>query len=231
MKINMTLSSEMSAEMSAEMSTKTADVGKTAIVLVGGKSRRMGDDKSMLPGPAGGPGTILEGILQQLEDYFDEIIISTSEPGRHQLPNYRTVVDENPGQGPLMGILAGLRASVNAVNFVVACDIPEINGPYLERLLALATDYDIVVPVSGEEKYEPLFAVYNKRVIPVVEETLAAGSRKIIVIYDKCKTKYIKMEPNQWYKNLNTPGEYSDYMTKVAKVKQLPPNSKTDCLQ
>ncbi|MCP4217553.1 MAG: molybdenum cofactor guanylyltransferase [bacterium] len=149
-------------------------------------------------------------------------------PGRHQFANYRTVVDQAPGQGPLMGILTGLRASSNAINFVVACDIPDIDGPYLDTLLALAPDYDIVVPVSGQEKYEPLFAVYNKRVIPIIEETLAAGKRKIIAIYDKCNTKCIAMEPNDWYKNLNTPKEYKEYSDAVTKTKELPPRNEAD---
>ncbi|MCP4221456.1 MAG: NTP transferase domain-containing protein, partial [bacterium] len=102
------------------ISEKTGGPGRTAIVLVGGKSRRMGDDKALLARPGDERrGTLLEGLIRQLEDNFHEIIICTSQPGRQQFANYLAEDDPAPRHGPLMGILTGLRASSNAINFVV----------------------------------------------------------------------------------------------------------------
>ncbi len=87
--------------------------GRTAIILVGGKSRRMGNDKALLNCPE---GTIVERIINQLGPHFDEIIISSSEPGKFEFLNYKIAMDEKQGKGPLMGILAGLRISSNSYN-------------------------------------------------------------------------------------------------------------------
>ena len=75
--------------------------------------------------------------------------------------------DEVPEQGPLMGIVSALEASTNKLNFVVACDIPKINMSFVNRMITEANESqaDIVIPVTGKGKYEPLFAIYRKRII------------------------------------------------------------------
>jgi len=188
------------------------DKSITAIVLAGGKSQRMGKTKALMSCPE---GTLLERILTQIKPYFDEIIISVSEFEKHKFPNYKIVVDEQSDRGPLMGILTGLRASSNDINFVVACDIPDINIDFLKKILKFSWNFDIVVPVSGQEKFEPLFAVYHKRIIPVIEELLNSNILKIIHLFPKCKTKLINMKNNGWYRNLNTFKEYQRFIDQI----------------
>ncbi len=188
------------------------DGARTAIILTGGKSLRMGNDKALLNCPG---GTLLERIIQHLDPLFDEIIISTAdsgEPGQYEHLNRKIAVDTETGRGPLMGILCGLRLSRNNINFVIACDIPNIDDRYLRTLLDLAPHHDMVIPISGKDKYEPLFAIYNKQVIPVIQETLNKGINKVIEIFDKCNTKYIPMDHSGWYQNLNTPKDYKAFM-------------------
>ncbi|MBN2245058.1 MAG: molybdenum cofactor guanylyltransferase, partial [Candidatus Aminicenantes bacterium] len=51
-------------------------------------------------------------------------------------------------------------------NFVIACDIPGINLEFIKRLVRSTAAYEIVVPVSTKNKYEPLFAVFSKSIVP-----------------------------------------------------------------
>ena len=128
---------------------------------------------------------------------------------------YRTAVDEEPGQGPLMGILTGLRVSNRPVNFVMACDIPEIDLSFIQHMTTFTPGYDIVVPVTGQEKYEPLFAFYHRRVIPKIRELLNRQVRKTIELFTLCRVKYIPLGKNNWFYNLNTAADYERYLKQI----------------
>lgn len=183
----------------------------SAIILAGGKSKRMNGNKALLPVLGG--GTLIEKIAGNIEPYFNEILIVAQSREAFDFLSYRIIVDEEPNMGPLMGILSGLRASSNNVNFVIACDIPEINLTFLEEMISYTDKYSIVVPITGENKFEPLLAFYNKNLIARIEELIRQDQRKVRYIFSKCQTKYIPMENNGWYHNLNTVENYNDYVS------------------
>jgi molybdopterin-guanine dinucleotide biosynthesis protein A len=186
----------------------------SAIILAGGKGTRINGNKALLP-VAG--ITIIEKIINDIEPYFGEILISAQSRELFDFLPHRIVVDEELNIGPLMGILSGLRASKNAVNFVIACDIPEVNFDFLEKLNSYTDEYDIVVPVSGKNKFEPLFAFYNKNLIPKIEKLLIQKQKKISKLFLKCQTKYVPMENNGWYYNLNFIENYKKYLKNMNK--------------
>jgi len=188
----------------------------SAVILAGGKSMRMEEDKSLLMVSG---LTLIEKIARDIGPYFREIIISVNPEtmDRYSFLPFRAVADKEPGQGPLRGILTGLQASAHPVNFVMACDIPEIDGPFLQKMMwfTFTGQYDIVVPVTGEGKYEPLFAFYHRRLIPSIETLLEQGVRKVIELFPLHRVKYIPMEAADWYYNLNTIEEYRRYMKEI----------------
>lgn len=180
----------------------------SAIILAGGKGKRMNGEKALLPVSG---VRLIEKVVRNIEPHFSEILISARSKEMFAFLPYPVVVDEKPGYGPLMGILSGLRVSGNQANFVIACDIPEIDGNFLENMISFVDDYDIIVPVSGEGKFEPLFAFYSKRLIPNIENLLNQGVGKINKLFPECRTKYIPMEKKGWYYNLNTMDDYQNY--------------------
>ena len=188
-----------------------------AIILAGGKSARMKMDKALLP-ISGVP--MIEKIAHDLEPHFREIIICADFVSKYGFLPFRVIADEEPGTGPLMGILSGLRVSSCAINFVMACDIPEINIPFIEQMKEYANNYDIVVPQTGEALVEPLFAFYNRTVIPGIERLLTQGTRKVIELYGMYATKYVHMPDTGWLHNLNTSEEYEKYLERGSGVKK-----------
>ncbi|MHC4460589.1 MAG: molybdenum cofactor guanylyltransferase [Planctomycetota bacterium] len=182
----------------------------TAIILAGGDSGRMGTDKSMLLIK---DRPIVETISEQLRGTFDQILISTNEADKLAFLGFEIIPDRIPGQGPLMGIASSLKASANEANFVVACDIPHIDLTYVRRMLAEAEDTDIVIPTTGDEKYEPLFAVYRKSALKAINEVLSSGGRRISDVFARCRVKYIEMEA-RGFANLNTITEYEEFQKK-----------------
>jgi len=196
----------------------------TALVLAGGKSRRMKTNKALLPLEG---SLLIERILVQLRPRFSEILLCVSKEKQYDFLGFPQVVDDKPFQGPLGAILTGLRASKNPVNFAIACDIPEINPELMKHMFAFTESYDIVVPTTGFGKYEPLFAFYNTNTIPAIENLLAERQRRLSLLFSLCRTCYVRMDDASWYFNLNTVEDVKRYQYYSARKKRRPSSTET----
>lgn len=176
----------------------------TAILLAGGDSTRMGQDKAMLP-IDGQP--MIKHVYEQLQPHFSQTLVSSSNASLHDFLGATVVADDIAGRGPLAGIASALKASASNVNFVMACDMPEIDAGLIRAMLRQVGDYDAVVPKVGQEMYEPLFAVYKKSALPAIEQVLQSGSNRVIDCFDRCRVKYIDL-PGRQFSNINTKAEY-----------------------
>jgi len=180
-----------------------------AIILAGGKSRRMRREKPLLPVCG---RTLIEMVIDQVRPCFQAVLISAGDRKKFAFLGLPVVVDETPGQGPLTAILTGLRASPCRTNFVMACDIPVVHLPFLREILALAPRHEIVVPRYNDGKFEPLFAAYDRSVIPAIARQIAAGDFRISSLFRTCRTEFVAMDGQTWFRNLNTLEEYHDYL-------------------
>ena len=194
----------------ATLHRQSSGASATAIIMAGGDSSRMGIDKSTLPIKG---QSMIEAICEQLRGFFDEILISANEVDKFAFLGFEVIPDKVPEQGPLMGIASALEASANELNFVVACDIPKINLACVNRMLteAVESQADIVVPTTGEEKYEPLFAIYRKTALEAINKTLSSGKRKITEVFTLCRVKHIELDNTDWLVNLNTMADYEEF--------------------
>jgi len=179
------------------------------IILAGGRSRRMCREKPLLP-VNGRP--LIETVIAQIRPSFGTIMISAGAGEKFAFLGLPVVEDESPGQGPLLAILSALRASACRINFIMACDIPVIHVPFLEKILALAPRHEIVVPRYRDGKFEPLFAAYARSVIPAIEKQVAGGDYRISSLFQACRTSFLPMDGEKWFRNLNTIEEYHDYL-------------------
>jgi FdhD protein len=158
-----------------------------AIILAGGKSTRMGQDKVAVQFQ-GEP--LLLRAAHVLEEVFSEVIVVTNQEIPFEIPGAILTRDATPYQGPLGGISAGLRASSHPVNFAIAVDMPFISSQVIDYLAGLTDEADVVMPRTVDG-LEPLFAFYNKRCLPVIDETLARGDRKIVAILPQVSVRIV----------------------------------------
>ena len=183
-------------------------IKKSAIILTGGESSRMGEDKALL---IVNGKTLIQNLIDKLNPLFEDIIIVDSNKKRLANLGVKIVEDEIKGYGPLMGIYSGLMASNTDLNFITACDIPEIDLPFIGSLFNNVEGYDAVVPISDNGRFEPLLSVYRKETIGAIEKLISSNIRKIDRLFSMCKVKHIKIPENSWYKNLNTPEDLESY--------------------
>jgi len=176
----------------------------TAIILAGGESSRIGTDKAMLP-IAGRP--MVRHILDRLGPHFDQVIVSANDPEKFAFAAVDVVADRVAGQGPLMALASALQASAHEVNFVTACDIPEPNMGLVRRMLRRIDEYDVIIPQTGCSRYEPLFAVYRKSIVAMLDRALSAGKRRIIDALSGCRVMYLDASDVE-LGNINTLDDY-----------------------
>jgi molybdopterin-guanine dinucleotide biosynthesis protein A len=164
----------------------------TAVILAGGQSSRMGQDKASLPF---GDETMLERVVRVVRQVADDVLVVARDgqfDGGNPFPNspVRIVHDPVAHLGPLAGIATGLGASNSDINLVIACDMPLVSPAVLRRLLELRGDADICVAVVGGHA-SPLCAVYRGAVGPTAQALLASGERRAMALLDQVQTKRV----------------------------------------
>lgn len=180
-----------------------------AIILTGGKSKRMGTDKAFL---------LLDGLSaaarlhQKLIPHFDEVIFAAAASQPSPVAGARCVYDTVAGQGPLAGLASGLSASPCRVNFVIACDIPEIDILLMRRLLSCLEQYEIAVPAFTPRRTEPLFGAYDRMVGPTARLMIEKGFLQVLSVYAHHRTQIVAATGAGWYANLNTPADLQRYL-------------------
>ena len=178
----------------------------TGVLLAGGKSRRMGQDKARLTFN-GRP--LVDRTLELLESLFRRIIIAGDRPdlARENLP---AIPDIFPGSA-LGGLHTGLQAATTDWIFAAPCDMPFPDARIVEKLLQQRTGYDAVVPRTPDG-YEPVFALYHKNCLPQMEALLRNNQFRIYDFYQRIRIRYLDPPelPAGWQRallNLNTPSQ------------------------
>ncbi len=107
------------------------------IVLAGGQSRRMGQDKALV-GFLGEP--LLQRIVQRVQQACPPVLVVAPEERRTALESLglRVVADRFPHGGPLAGLHAGLLAAGDGYHFVISCDQPFVEPALVRHLLRRA---------------------------------------------------------------------------------------------
>ena len=187
---------------------------RSAWILVGGRSSRMGSDKALAD--SGGRAMALR-VADKAAAVCGTVSL-VGDPAIYGGLGLPVIADRFPGQGPLAGIEAGLAVSASEPNLFIACDMPAIPETLLEELFAIDSDGhgDCVIPRHEDGKVEPLCAVYQRRCHPVIREALEAGIRKVTdalrLLEDHgLAIRYIRVSSPSSFANLNTPEDWRRY--------------------
>jgi molybdopterin-guanine dinucleotide biosynthesis protein A len=159
----------------------------SAVVLAGGRSSRLGQDKAFLR--INGQ-FLIERILEKLAQLSDEVIVVANDIEKYEQFEAVVVGDVFPGKGALGGIYSGLRAATRDRSLVVACDMPFLNLSLLQYMQGLAPRYDVVIPRLGRLT-EAVHAVYSRNCLPFIEKQLQAGDLRIVSFFPQVRVRYV----------------------------------------
>lgn len=164
----------------------------TAVILCGGKSSRMGFDKSKIKIDG---RLLIEIIGEKLEKIFDEIILVAEKEDKFENLKYKVVEDMEKNYGPAGGIYTGLKNASSKYVFFLACDMPKINIDYIKYLMNIVEDDECDGLICKKDDWiEPLHAFYSKDLIKDFKKGIEENS---LVLYNIIKNSNIKYIPEE----------------------------------
>ncbi len=178
----------------------------TGIILAGGKSERMGEDKGL---------TLLNNkplvsyAIEAVKPLVAQILIVANTPGYEQF-GYPVLGDLKPDCGPLGGMLTGLTHSQTDWNVVLSCDTPFVSSELLSHLIARADAEQAILPLH-RGKVEPLAGWYHKSCLPAQEDLIDQRELKMRYVVTQLKRLEVPIDERfdfyaEWlFDNLNTP--------------------------
>lgn len=147
----------------------------TGVILAGGASSRFGSNKALVS-LQGEP--LINHVAAPLVDLFADNLLVTNDPDSYSFLGWPMVADFFGGCGPLAGIHAALKTITTSRAFVVGCDMPFISRKLVDSLCQQPGEWDVALPWL-DDRPEPLFAVYQRHLLPLVEKALVRGDYKI----------------------------------------------------
>jgi len=166
----------------------------TGTVLAGGRSLRMGIDKTLLP-MDGEP--LVSRVAAAVDSVCAHTIVVTNRPEALEgitLPaGVRIAQDEVAYQGPLGGLATALGVAGAEWVLAVAADMPWLSADVVRKLWDARDGAQVVIPVSSKGS-EPLLALYHRDCLPVAREVLASGRRRLLAILPSVKVVEVLVE-------------------------------------
>jgi len=198
-------------------STSIERLPVTAAVLAGGRSMRMGVDKTLLS-VDGEP--LINRVVDVVGGVCSHVVVVTNRPealADATLPaGVRILQDEVAYQGPLGGLVTALHAAEDDWVLAVAADMPWLRPEVVRLLWDARSDAQVVMPV-GEKGPEPLLALYHRDCLPVAERVLESGRRRLVAMFPSLKVVEVPLsalraaDPDLMsLVNVNTPEDLSD---------------------
>lgn len=169
-------------------------------IFVGGKSRRMGEHKGLLPVP-GGAEPIVEALVRRAREAgFDPLLVGDATPYAHLAEGVIRVEDDPPGAGPLAGLQAALRHALNTgrSRFVtVACDMPYVTPEALQQVRDHQSEAPVVAPRRGPDApWEPMLARYDAaRLADALAEAISQGQRSFQKLFASIEVEAPPLTP------------------------------------
>ncbi len=197
----------------------------TGVLLAGGKSRRMGQDKRFLDLQG---RSLLDRSLSVMRDLFQEVLIVVAEPlEEYKVDGVQVVLDRISNCGSLGGLYTGLWHARYPRVFVAACDMPFLNRHLIRFMSQCHSSSDIVV-ANILQGPQPIHGFYAKACLPLLEKRANERELKIQNLFREpsLSVHFISEEKLvEWdrqlssFMNVNTPADL-EFSRKLLSQKQ-----------
>jgi len=185
----------------------------TAVLLAGGESRRMGEDKATILFRGQPLWQIQLDLLRKLQP--EEIFISARVDPPWRPADVQFISDDPPSRGPLSGLTGTLAQIQTDYLLALAVDMPFMTESYLRGLCERSEQGRGVVPVL-ENRFEPMAAIYPRDAYEDVISALSSGDFllqslvKKLIAAGKLQSTQVSEEEKPFFRNLNEPRDLDD---------------------
>ena len=194
------------------MVLQTPELAALGFVVAGGRSRRMGRDKALLPW---GEGTLLDHAVRRLRSVCAEVHILCGSEDRYADRGLVVHRDTFAEAGPLAGVFAGLSTlpGPHDLALFLAVDLPLVPVALLRALREAAPGHDAAVPL-GSAGPQPLCAAYRATCRAAIEARLAQGERRMTSFWGDVRVRELGDgelapfgDPQRLFLNVNEPSD------------------------
>lgn len=177
-----------------------------ALILAGGKGRRMGgQNKALLQLE---DQTFLSRLEKALSG-FPEKLISLQDASWLENSAFSPVLDEVKDRGPLEGIRCALSRCRSDALLVVACDMPLFSEEIAKALIQAGEEADAVICRDRTGKLHPLCGIYSKKCLPIIESMILEDNYRVMHILELVPSKVLSLAASDFsdelLSNINTP--------------------------
>lgn len=178
----------------------------TAIILAGGKSSRMGEDKALIPIFGVPLLKLVYDVAQSCADIY--VVTPRIESYQHLLPNCQFIREVPPFGGPLVGFAQGLTQVQTDWVLLLACDLPNLRVEVLQEWANKLDDVKseaIASLVHHNKRWEPLCGFYRRNCLPNLNQYISQGGRSFQEWLNQHSVDILPLtEPSMLF-NCNTP--------------------------
>lgn len=186
------------------------------LVLSGGKSTRMGQDKGLIS-YHGVPQR--EYLYHLLERVCDKAFLSVRQDQKDTVTSeFKTILDRDEFRGPYNGLLSAHESYPDAAWLVLACDLPLINENSLKELIELRKKEKMATAFANKNNPlpEPLCAIWEPKSLQTSISYLRAGNgtcpRKFLINND---VSLVFPDREEVLLNANSQAEYQEALQKL----------------
>ena len=184
----------------------------TCVILSGGKSSRMGEDKSLLPFSTS--KTLIQYQYDRLKPYFRNIYISSKVDKFDFLEKNFLILDENKDIfSPILALDTIFKKFENQKIFIITVDTPLVSIDSISKLIDASINYDICI--AQTEKTHNLCGVFSSNISLTIKTMIENDIHKIAYLINKNKNKILKFPNNSEFLNINNKEEYEESLNYI----------------
>lgn len=177
----------------------------TCVILSGGKSSRMGEDKSLLPFSSS--KTLIEYQYNRLKPYFKNIYISSKVDKFDFLEKKCLILDENKDVfSPILALDTIFKKFQNQKIFIITVDTPFVSIDTISKLIEESKDCDICI--AQTEKTHNLCGVFSSNISLTIKTMIENDIHKIWFLIKNNIYKIIELPNNNEFLNINHRDDY-----------------------
>ncbi|MGB1361178.1 MAG: molybdenum cofactor guanylyltransferase MobA [Alphaproteobacteria bacterium] len=177
----------------------------SCVLMAGGKSSRMGTDKSWV-NVAKEP--MINRVINIITPQVDEIIINTnSTDDRYNKLGFNVHSDSiTDFAGPLAGVLTGLENCKNDIVLSIPVDCPLLPDDLVSRMLDKMNDDTDVVVASSNSRTHPVIALWKKDLKDNLSQSLKNDIRKVDMFTKELNCNIVDFDDYKYdvFMNVNT---------------------------
>lgn len=178
------------------------------VILAGGKSSRMGKDKSLLP--FRGYQSLTQFQHARLSSLFESLLISTKEDKFDT--RLELILDDNDEFSPMVALEKIFSNFDNRHIFILSVDTPFVTEKEIKKLYNFIDEFDIVIPKTPSYTHQ-LCGFYHSSLAPICKKLASNNIHKIRKLYEFAKVKYVEFDNEKPFVNLNYEYEYQKAQT------------------